>query len=168
MTVLMADVARDALSAFLQAQMPAQIAAVNGLRSAKHQLEQITTWTASPLVATPEPPALGILMQTSGFRGTQLGTTLDEQHAVHVYLQAGNLDEETLQSDLIGYAAALVNCILLPMKGLAAIGSGVQALFGAKGGDAEDVLVFGPSQPAANLFYGDVTLILTLFNTEAV
>jgi hypothetical protein len=68
--------------------------------------------------------------------------------------------------DLLGYAAALVNCILLPLKGLAAIPSGVQALFGSGGGTSENVLIFGPSLPISDIFYDDCTLVLTLFNSE--
>ncbi len=135
----------------------------------KQPLASIARWVASPLVATPQPPAVGVLPQTSGFRGTQWQVEYDEQHHLMVYVQAANADEELLEQDIEGYGAAVVNTVIGGIKGTYAMPSGFQFLFGAGGEkDAEDCIVYGPKQPVASLFYGDVTVLLTLFNSESV
>jgi hypothetical protein len=167
--VLIADIGRDALLTFLQAQMPAQIAALNAARTGKHTLVPIASWSASSQVAQPEYPAVYVLPQTNGFRGTQLNVNLDEQMQVYVWVQCGDSDEETNQQDLQGYMAAVVNAVIANLKGGNPLNNGVQVLFG-HGDGAENVITWGPSQMDAKSgpYYVDAYLALTLFYSEVV
>jgi hypothetical protein len=163
MTLLLADLARDSLLSFFQSEFPGQIAAVNAARPTKHALGAVATWAASPLVAMPETPAVGILVQTSGFRTTNWNALADERHVLHVYVQTANQDEELLEQDIIGWQAVLAQCMWLVLKGSVPFPNGVQFLFA---GDGSEAFVFGPRQMAASLYYADVTMPVDVFFSE--
>jgi hypothetical protein len=165
--LLVTELARADTLAWLQTYLPAAIAGVNQDRPTASPLVDIATWSGTALVATPEPPAVYVLPQSSGFRGTQWPVVLDEEHLLSLYVQVGNQDEETLQTDLTGYVAALCRCVVLWAKGQAPFANGEQILFGHGGADANDIIVYGPTRPTADgPFYADAFLNVTVLLSE--
>ncbi len=164
--LLLAEIARDALYAFLQAQMPAAITNVNSERTGKNTLVSIASWTGTPLKAQPETPAIYVIPKSGGFRGTTWGASVDEQHRLFIYVQVGNEDEETAMQDLIGYVAAVVQCLVLPFKLLAHLDNNVQLLFGHGGTDAEDCFEFSLATPVGSTFYADASIAVSAFFSE--
>lgn len=171
MTFLAMDRARDDTVAYFQATVPAQITLLNAARPTKHQMQaDFSTYAATPLLAQPETPALYVIPSALGFRGTNWGAVIDQQHQFDLCVEVGNADEEVAMQDMLGYLDAVLNALEQFVLRTASMAHGQQILFGTgTEGQEASVIRFQSVAPqnAGQPFYAQAILPITVFQSEA-
>jgi len=170
MTFLAMVRARQDLLAYFQAQLPAQIAAVNALGVLAIPLaSDMSTYAAAPRLHQPETPALYVVPAVSGFRGTNWPALLQQQHEFECCIQVGHQDEETAMDWVLGYTTAVLNALEQWILRAAPLAHGQQLLFGsAREGEEANVIRFQSTAREAFVpFYAEAVIPLTVIQDEA-
>ncbi len=156
------------LLAYLKANVPSQIIAVNATGVLTIPLlSDMTTYSDAPMLAQQETPALFVIPSASGYRGTQWDANLDEQHGLEIGIEVGDQDEHNALQALLGYTQAVLNAVGLWPRRLAAMAHGEQLLFGAVGATAEDVVKYTNIALEAPVpFYSQATIPVTVYMSE--
>ena len=161
-------VAQADLLAYLKANVPPQITAVNAIGVLTIPLLQdMATYADAPLLSQPETPALYVIPAATGYRGTQWDANLDEQHGFDIGIEVGDQDEHNAMQALLGYTQAVLNAIGLWTRHLATMTHGQQVMYGSPVPNAEDVVRYQTVAVVAPVpFYSQAVLPVTVFQSE--
>lgn len=118
--------------AYMRAQCPAQVTAINGLGVLTTNMpgDFVGYWGA-PQVAQPETPALYVLPEAMGLRGTNWNSQIGQTNALMLVVEVGHHDEEMAMQWLLGYTQVVLNAIEQFILGLAPLAHSQQIGFGA-------------------------------------
>ena len=167
MTFLAMIRARQDTLAFLKANVPGQITALNiiGVSDVALPLD-FTTYSAAPLLAQPETPACFVIPSSTGFRGTQWDAQIDSQHEFDICIEVGNQDEEQAMQQMLGMTMAVINTVGLWVKRAASMAHGQQILYGSESSAERTVTFQSVASSTETPFYAQCVIPCTVFQSE--